>query len=139
MSQIKYETWQFMQIFIFVNVPENVREREISVVNVIKLFLEEILILLKLRNWKSLFWCMNLHRNVKIMVFLSKIIPLNCYCFLNVLPFFGVSLLGGNLDSKFPPKKFYNINCSRRMSKTFKMHSLWLKLRRDLLKAFLLN
>ena len=39
-----------MQIFIFVNVPENVREREISVVNVIKLFLEEILILLKLRN-----------------------------------------------------------------------------------------
>ena len=67
---------------------------------------------------------MNLHRNVKIMVFLSKIIPLNCYCFLNVLPFFGVSLLGGNLDSKFPPKKLYNINCSRRMSKTFKMHSL---------------
>ena len=38
MSQIKYETWQFMQIFIFVNVPENVRERDISVVNVIKLY-----------------------------------------------------------------------------------------------------
>ena len=36
------------------------------------LFCEETLISTKIRNWKSLFWCLDLHKNLKTVLFLSK-------------------------------------------------------------------
>ena len=64
----------------------------------------------KLRNGrKKLFWCLNLHKKFKTMLFLAKQCSKTVYCPLK-WPICAISALGNYRFSRFPPKKFYKKN-----------------------------
>ena len=66
----------------------------------------------------SLFWCVNLHENVKTMPFLFKSIQKNCLYYIS-----SWSSLWRNLD--FFQKQFYNINCWKNKRPDWLMANLY--------------